>query len=430
MASPSILELSQSVATNTSIFHDYLTAEGLPLPSHEPSIPPPPLNLPSEIAAARDAAIQASYDLYELLIGPYGILLNGMFQNSRMLALEFIHTHKIGQSLGQNNVTTFKDIAKSSNLDEDDTRRMLRLAMTNRIFREPEPGVVAHSAASHVLATNPFVAAWAGVATKENWPAFQRTTEALTKWPGSQDPLKTAFSLAHNFTDLPFVEWEKDPPRAKQFSNAMKFLNAGAQPEMILSAIDYPFSTKNKVTFIDVGGSHGVAAIALAEKHPQLSCIVQDFPNVIQGADAQLPEHLRGRVKYMAHDFWTEQVVKGADIYFFRWIFHDWSDEYAIRILRQTVPALKEGARIIINDACIPPPGVLTTKQEMDLRTVDILMKVFTNAKECEAGDWHALFEKADSRFRFLGITTPPSARDSIIQAEWCPAAESGSVIS
>ncbi len=84
-----------------------------------------------------------------------------------MLSLDFIHTYQIGRSLGQNETTTFKDIADSSNLDEDDTRRILRLAITNRIFREPEPGVVAHSAASYAIATNPFLAAWTGVATKE-----------------------------------------------------------------------------------------------------------------------------------------------------------------------------------------------------------------------------------------------------------------------
>ncbi len=177
-----------------------------------------------------------------------------------------------------------------------------------------------------------------------------------------------AFSLAHGFTDLPFVEWEKDPPRAKQFSDAMKFLNAGAQPENVLSAIDYPFCDKKPVTFVDVGGSHGEASIALAEKHPQLRCIVQDLPKVIDGAESRLPEHLKGRVSYVAHDFWTEQIVKGADIYFFRWIFHDWADTHAVNILRQLINALVPGARIIINDACVPPPRVLPIKQEMDLR--------------------------------------------------------------
>lgn len=46
-------------------------------------------------------------------------------------------------------------------------------------------------------------------------------------------------------------------------------------------------------------------------------------------------------------------------------------------------------------------------------------MKAFTNSKEREAGEWKSLFGKADARFKFLGITTPEGARDSIIQAVW-----------
>lgn len=93
-----------------------------------------------------------------------------------MLCLDFIHTNKIGYTLGRNATTTYKDIARVSSLGEDDTKRMLRLATTNRIFREPYPGVVSHSAASYALATNPFLAAWVGVATKEIWPMLQRVS--------------------------------------------------------------------------------------------------------------------------------------------------------------------------------------------------------------------------------------------------------------
>jgi trans-aconitate methyltransferase len=146
----------------------------------------------------------------------------------------------------------------------------------------------------------------------------------------------------------------------------MKFLHAGAQPGIVLD--NYDFSGKDTVSFIDIGGSHGEVSIALAEKYPQLSCTVQDFPSVVEHASARLPKHLQSRVKYMAHDFWAEQPIKGADIYYFRWIFHDWSDPYSVKLLQQLIPALKPGARVIINDACMPPPGVLTLEQEMGLR--------------------------------------------------------------
>lgn len=83
MTSPSIIDLANAVSTNTAKYHAYLVAQGLPLPSHEPSpniLNQSPVELPAEIGAARDAAINATYELHELLIGPYALLSNSIFQ--------------------------------------------------------------------------------------------------------------------------------------------------------------------------------------------------------------------------------------------------------------------------------------------------------------------------------------------------------------
>jgi len=52
-------------------------------------------------------------------------------------------------------------------------------------------------------------------------------------------------------------------------------------------------------------------------------------------------------------------------------------------------------------------------------RNVDICMMVAMNAKEREEGDWEALFEKADPRFKYLGAKRPTGSRMMIIEAEW-----------
>jgi len=168
-----IVELANAVAENTAKLHAYLSENGLPLPSHDPiSQPGPPPELPKEIADAQDAAINATWELHELLIGPYVLLLNSLFHSSRPLALSFIHEHKIAQAFASNETKTFAEIAALSNTDEEDTRRILRLAMTSHIFSEPEPGVVAHTASSQALALNPLLFAWAGLTTQDLLPGF------------------------------------------------------------------------------------------------------------------------------------------------------------------------------------------------------------------------------------------------------------------
>lgn len=97
---------------------------------------------------------------------------------------------------------------------------------------------------------------------------------------------------------------------------------------------------------------------------------------VIAAAERGVPAELTGRVKFMEHDFFKEQPVHGADVYFFRWIFHNWSDKYSIKILRSLIPALKPGARVVINDNVLPQPGVLSQWQEERLRYVQSLEHV------------------------------------------------------
>lgn len=58
----------------------------------------------------------------------------------------------------------------------------------------------------------------------------------------------------------------------------------------------------------------------------------------------------------MAHDFLETQPVT-ADVYLFRWVFHNWPDDYCVTILKRLVPALEPGARILINDSLVPEPN-------------------------------------------------------------------------
>ena len=140
----------------------------------------------------------------------------------------------------------------------------------------------------------------------------------------------------------------------------------GYEAHHILEAVDW--NAIDAKTLVDVGGSHGSASIALAERVEAIKCIVQDLPEVVTEGQSRLPAHLRDRISFMAHDFFTEQPVKGADVYYFRWIFHDWSDKYCTKILRSLIPALKVGARIIISEIIVPPPGAIPLYREWLVR--------------------------------------------------------------
>lgn len=131
---------------------------------------------------------------------------------------------------------------------------------------------------------------------------------------------------------------------------------------------NYPWTELGNGTIVDVGGSQGAYSIPIVQKFPELSCVVQDLPNVVSGAGKSVPSELTEKVKFMDHDFFQEQPVKNADAYLLRHVLHDWSDKYAILILRALVPALKKGARVIINELILPEPGKIPMTEERNLR--------------------------------------------------------------
>ena len=68
---------------------------------------------------------------------------------------------------------SFVQLAELSGLSENLTRRLLRHAMTMRVFSEPRRGIVAHTAASKLL-TQPNMHSWLGAGCEEMWPAALR----------------------------------------------------------------------------------------------------------------------------------------------------------------------------------------------------------------------------------------------------------------
>ena len=84
--------------------------------------------------------------------------------------MQAISEFKIADLVPLKGQASFDDIASQTPLTSDMTARLLRHAMTMRIFREPEPGMVAHTAASRIL-NNSAANDWLYAGTTEMWPA-------------------------------------------------------------------------------------------------------------------------------------------------------------------------------------------------------------------------------------------------------------------
>lgn len=145
---------------------------------------------------------------------------------------------------------------------------------------------------------------------------------------------------------------------------------------------------------------------------------MQDLEPVVRDARGKVSPDVADRITFMAHDFFAPQPVV-ADVYFLRWIFHNWSDKYCVKILRALVPALRAGAKVIVSEAIMPAPDRMPKAMEGVIRSFDLVMSSIQNARERELEDWKELFRQADPRFHFEGATSPPGSNHSLIVAVW-----------
>ena len=102
-------------------------------------------------------------------------LISPFLQHNHLISLHAINRFQVANSFEDE--ATYDDIARSCGLTEYCTRRLIRTAMTYRIFREPRPGVVAHTAASKFLAVAPGMDDSIALITEENWPSATKVRE-------------------------------------------------------------------------------------------------------------------------------------------------------------------------------------------------------------------------------------------------------------
>jgi hypothetical protein len=188
--------------------------------------------------------------------------------------------------------------------------------------------------------------------------------------------------------------WEvltSSPERIKQFSDGLA-LYAANYPVVAIFPFEeslLPGNSPDRVLAIDVGGGQGLAMLELRNGCPRLQggLVLQDLEYVLKDIK---PEALPG-VSVMAHDFFTEQPVKNAQVYYIRRVMHDWQDEDCARILKAIKPAMGSDSRILISDMALPEPS---TPADAHAMWMDMMMMEI-GGKERTRRDWQTLADMA-----------------------------------
>lgn len=281
--------------------------------------------------------------------------------------LRAIYHYKIPHAVPLTGSATYDKIAEQVSLPSSLVSRFLRHAMASQIFTESQPGHVSHTAISHALATDAEFFEAVGLLTDEFAPASNSLIAALDRYPGSQEPSQSGFNVA-NDTRLPIYQsLLEHPARRRRLGMGMQYFTRGEGWHLKHLRRGYNWDAIDKAggLVVDIGGGHGAVSQFLAASTNHVRFIVQDLEAVTKSGAAGLPAELKERIDFMPHDFFTEQPIHGADVYFMRWILHNWSDKYCVQILRSLVPALRKGSKVILYEFLLSdkPVTKLTQKQ-------------------------------------------------------------------
>ncbi|KAF7563540.1 hypothetical protein G7046_g599 [Stylonectria norvegica] len=424
----SLTELSKAIEENTRILTAGLLSKGLEAPSFDVGglADFPLTEVDAETLKARNELIALTKELHDRVLGPREGLKTLAWDTVSYIPLNAICDFKIAEAVPRTDSISYPDLAEELHrrvgfkFSATDLRRLLRLAISNRLFYEPKPGFVAHNRTSLLLLEDEALASWVGMFTVDFLSSIAYTVEAMKKWPASEEPNQTGLNIAFNH-DLPlFDHLQKDEARAKRYDMAMRSQSAREGFNVSHTVSSYPWAKLETATVVDMGGNEGFVSIALAEAYSSLSFVVQDLPGMRTPATTgTVPDHLTSRVTLTTHDFFKPQTVV-ADAYLFRHIFHAFSDRYAIQILKALIPALRSGARVIINDMVLPEPGSVSAFEEKGVRTIDVLMQTVCNSRERDVEDWKFVFRQADTRFKWKGAWKS-SGTPWFVEAIWEP---------
>ncbi|KAF2848078.1 S-adenosyl-L-methionine-dependent methyltransferase [Plenodomus tracheiphilus IPT5] len=423
---PSFNGLASIISENAQVIEQYLSSsDQIPKPTLDPNgphhFPAPPDAF--KIQMARENLLDAVRRLQLLALGPVEALFQLSSRSHELSVIHAIYALDMASKVPVDGEVSFAEIAKAVGIDEDRVTRIIRLAVTSGVFQEARPGFVSHTGMSSVLATNQGASDIFGMALEDEIGAIGHFVNALKKYPEPQNRLlETPFALAHNI-DKPYYEWvSKDQRRVERFQRAMRANDSGGPFSSECLTHGYDWNALNAKLFVDMGGSMGHSTMRIANGSKIDKFIVQDFTaEEVNHAKAALPKEFEGRIEFAEHDFFKPQTIHGADVYFFRWILHNWPDPECIVILKNLVPAMKKGARVIISDLLLPEPNTVPNRLNREFRVMDIHMLNVFGARERDVSMFKDLFAAADPRFKFEGAKPLPGSLLSIVEAVWDP---------
>ncbi|KAL8829948.1 MAG: hypothetical protein Q9191_001720 [Dirinaria sp. TL-2023a] len=217
-----------------------------------------------------------------------------------------------------------------------------------------------------------------------------RADQLLVGFKNPEGP-QGSFQYAHN-SPLPTFEWLRQHPKqltdfnvfmAGQRNSRVDWFDAFPVQDILFHGFQ---RINDEVLLVDIAGGRGHDLEAFRKRFPDAfgKLILEDLPAAIDEI-----EHLDESILRMKYDFFTPQPVIGARAYYFRAIFHNWTDSKCRDILQNVVKAMKPGySKLLVNEWVLPEAGVPLYPALLDIN----MMALFSGMQRTQT-QWKDLLE-------------------------------------
>ncbi|KAI6350678.1 hypothetical protein MCOR25_010480 [Pyricularia grisea] len=402
---------------------EHLSSNGHQQPSFEFSGPTSYPKLSPEIDGARQRLREACKTLLELASEPDEVLTEDLYNKVHDLnAFAYVSRFKIPEAIPIQGSIKYSELASKTGTGIGQLKRALRHLMTLHVFVEPELGSVAHTASSKRLVESRGVRLYNDFVSRDTFKLAAFQVDAIDRWGhDSGEPDQAAHNIVYGTDNPLFDYYGENPARMAEFSELMQFMASSRfqKADHLVEAFDW--AALGSATLVDMGGNVGHCAAQVALANPDMSCVVQDLPEVVARAlsddNSAVPAELRGRVTFMEHSIFAPQPLD-AEVYLLRMILHDWSDDKCVTILGHIAVAMgrRPGSRLLVMDTVLPQPGEWQTVVERPMRSMDMQMSLMTNSKERDFSEFESLFRRADPRLVIRNVFKPVGSLMSLIE--------------
>lgn len=160
-------------------------------------------------------------------------------------------------------------------------------------------------------------------------PAYNAIPKFLQQQSYKNPTDQAPFNLAYQ-TDLPVFKWREHNPENAKVGQAFMAAQRIGQRSVWDNQVpmqDFQLSREDivndRVLVCDVGGGSGHQCLDLRKHHPSLTGrIVTEDLGTMQELSTIRDELAKQNITMQPHDFFQEQPIKGAKVYYLRHVIH------------------------------------------------------------------------------------------------------------